>query len=271
MNVERRKFDSSLSSRDVLFTIACIVFVLANLGAIGSTGRRRAKQAVCLSNLHKWGVMFHSYTQDHDGHFNPGWDVGEKTLWMNALRPYYAGCNQLCLCPEATREVKGPDDFNTRCANIAWWRFIDLPEGGEIRDSGSYSINSWTNYMTRDRGWQLERFFWKNVNAIRGKNDIPVFADATWHDAWPSDYDTPPRLPCYSSVGTADEMTHFCIDRHNGGINSLFMDWSARKIGLKQFWTLTWHREFNTAGSWTQAGGARPTDWPQWMKNFKDY
>ncbi|MHC4889363.1 MAG: hypothetical protein ACYTEO_07880, partial [Planctomycetota bacterium] len=66
-------------------------------------------------------------------------------------------------------------------------------------------------------------------------------------------------------------MGSFNINRHDGYINGLFMDWSVRKIGLKELWTLKWHRKFDTAGPWTTAGGVRPSDWPEWMKNFKDY
>jgi len=66
-------------------------------------------------------------------------------------------------------------------------------------------------------------------------------------------------------------MYHFVINRHNGGINILFMDWSARKAGLKELWTLKWHREFDTTNFWTIAGGVKPTDWPEWMRKFKDY
>jgi hypothetical protein len=49
------------------------------------------------------------------------------------------------------------------------------------------------------------------------------------------------------------------------------MDWSARKVGLKELWTLKWHRQFNTANRWTKAGGVKPEDWPPWMRRFKDY
>jgi prepilin-type processing-associated H-X9-DG protein len=66
-------------------------------------------------------------------------------------------------------------------------------------------------------------------------------------------------------------MNWACIERHVGGTNGLFMDWSVRKIGLKELWTLKWHREYNTRGPWTKAGGARPEDWPEWMRRFKDY
>jgi prepilin-type processing-associated H-X9-DG protein len=63
----------------------------------------------------------------------------------------------------------------------------------------------------------------------------------------------------------------FCLNRHSGAVNCLFMDSSVRKVGLKELWTLKWHREFNTANRWTKAGGVQPEDWPKWMRNFKDY
>ena len=32
-----------------------------------------------------------------------------------------------------------------------------------------------------------------------------------------------------------------------------------------------WHRRFDVNGSWARAGGVQPGNWPDWMKNFKDY
>jgi hypothetical protein len=49
------------------------------------------------------------------------------------------------------------------------------------------------------------------------------------------------------------------------------MDYSARKVGLKELWTLKWHKSFNTAGAWTFAGGVQPENWPEWIRTFKDY
>jgi len=49
------------------------------------------------------------------------------------------------------------------------------------------------------------------------------------------------------------------------------MDWAARKIGLKELWMLNWHRSFNIQGPRTKAGGVRSSDWPEWMRKFKDY
>ena len=51
----------------------------------------------------------------------------------------------------------------------------------------------------------------------------------------------------------------------------LFMDWSVRKVGLKELWTLKWNRQFDTTGPWTKAGGVDPSSWPEWIRRFKDY
>jgi len=80
----------------------------------------------------------------------------------------------------------------------------------------------------------------------------------------------PPRQEGYSGGGETNWI-FWCINRHNGGINMLFMDGSVRKVGLKELWTLKWHRTYNTRGMWTKAGGADPADWPQWMRHYKDY
>jgi prepilin-type processing-associated H-X9-DG protein len=64
---------------------------------------------------------------------------------------------------------------------------------------------------------------------------------------------------------------YFAINRHNEHVNGLFLDWSVRKVGIKELWTLKWHMEFNTANEWTRAGGVQPEDWPEWMRGFKDY
>jgi prepilin-type processing-associated H-X9-DG protein len=71
--------------------------------------------------------------------------------------------------------------------------------------------------------------------------------------------------------GAAEGDDHICINRHEGGINMAFLDGSARKVGLKELWTLKWHKKYDTANKWTKAGGAQPEDWPEWMRRFKDY
>jgi prepilin-type processing-associated H-X9-DG protein len=286
----------TLTKKDLVAVLGIAIFLLANLGAIRS-GRRRAKDAVCLSNLCQWGDFFQMYTNDNNGYFNEGWGYGQHHpgksgvlgLWMNALRPYYRDKWSLLLCPMATRTVENQHDGDTF---RAWYRDVTnrYPSGNEgttKRFVGSYSINSWTNYMRADRGARWEEWFWKNVydttSVIPGTraptrkrvsaNTVPVFADSTWHCAWPRETDEPPPYPDITSSrwGTTNAMRHFCINRHNGFVNCLFMDWSVRNVGLKELWTLKWHRAYETHGPWTMAGGVTPGDWPEWMRKFKDY
>jgi prepilin-type processing-associated H-X9-DG protein len=86
-------------------------------------------------------------------------------------------------------------------------------------------------------------------------------------DGRPREDDLPPR----EEFSFGRLFAGFCINRHDGYVNGLFLDWSVRRIGLKELWTLKWHSEYDTRGPWTKAGGVKPEDWPQWMRRFKDY
>jgi len=269
---------------ELLVVIAIIALLMAILMPALQRVKNQAQSIKCQANLKQWGLMFKFYTDDYDGYFNEGWGKDETTLWMNALRPYYKDNWGLLLCPTATRPMAHAQDFGTFKAAQ---RNVALPGGGSYLYTFSYSINSWTNYMHAARGDRPEAWFWKradetacvDVSGIpNGKtaspNYVPVFADSTWHDAWPRDNDAPMLTRDGFGItdqGTTGEMNHFCIDRHNGFVNFLFMDWSVRKVGLKENWTLKWHRAFNTSGAYTRSGGARPEDWPVWLRNYKDY
>jgi len=65
-------------------------------------------------------------------------------------------------------------------------------------------------------------------------------------------------------------MNRFCINQYQQGINGISWDYHIKRIGLKQLRTLKWGRSFSPAGIWTTAGGVRPEDRPDWMRNFKD-
>ncbi len=270
---------------ELLVVIAIIALLMAILMPALQRVKGQAQSITCQARLKQWGLLFNMYTDDYDGYFNEGWGVDETTLWPNALRSYYKDNWGMLLCPTATRVMENENDWGTFKAA---WRDMDLPGGGEYRYTFSYSINSWTNYMHGDRGDRWEEWFWKRTDDtmciipgtrnLSGKsasaNTIPVFADSTWHDAWPRDTDVPSQTADAFGImdqGTSGEMNHFCIDRHKGFANFLFMDWSVRRVGLKELWTLKWHRAYITSGTYTRAGGVLPGDWPAWMSRYKDY
>jgi len=97
--------------------------------------------------------------------------------------------------------------------------------------------------------------------------------DGTWRsDGQPYPVDDPPPYDGAPRTSMADdEIRIFCINRHEGAMNMLFMDWTVRRVGLKELWTLKWHRNCDVNGPWTRAGSVLPSDWPEWMRSFKDY
>ena len=87
-----------------------------------------------------------------------------------------------------------------------------------------------------------------------------------WIDSYPDTTNMPPQRdgnPYESDSMGARQIRFFCINRHDEFINSVFLDFSVRKVGLKELWKLKWHRNSDL--------NAPPPDWPDWMKKFKDY
>jgi prepilin-type processing-associated H-X9-DG protein len=138
---------------------------------------------------------------------------------------------------------------------------------------GSYGGNWSVSVPTRDAAREKERY-WRTTNDPQAAG-APFMFDSCWCVAGlgvekfpPPDRDAVPFRTMEKENRSVDWT---CFNRHNGGINCLFLDWSVRKVGLKELWTLKWHRQFDTSGPWTKAGGVQPEDWPQWMRKFKDY
>ncbi len=111
--------------------------------------------------------------------------------------------------------------------------------------------------------------YWETAYESKAHN-IPLVSDCGWLYSSFNDNAGPPSKDD-STLSHFGQTNTICIDRHDGGINILFMDFSTRKAGLKELWTLKWHKQFNTTGKWTTSGGVTPELWPKWMKNFKDY
>jgi prepilin-type N-terminal cleavage/methylation domain-containing protein/prepilin-type processing-associated H-X9-DG protein len=259
---------------ELLVVIAIIALLMAILMPALNRVKGQAQKVSCQARLKQWGLLFKLYTDDHDGYFNNR-DVANG-LWMDAMQTYYKDNSKMLLCPTATRLMQNEYDWGTFKA-----AYLD-------EHIFSYGINSWTNSVQVDRGARLVEWFWKRVQntttvvpdtrQTEGRpvstNTIPVFGDSTWYDAWPRHTDSPSlTMDAFGIMdqGTSGEMNHFCINRHDGFVNLLFMDWSARPVGLKELWTFKWHRAYVTAGPWTKAGGVLPGDWPQWLQRFKDY
>ena len=273
------KSHMTFAKKDIAVTLGCLIFLLGSLGAIGAGGKRRAKEAVCLSNLRKWGVCFQLYANDNEGYFMEGF-IGAtlepeneyKLYWMEALRSYYRNPD-LRLCPQATTPGTelGLGEYGVGGGSFsAWGVFSDTWSYSVPGDYGSYG---WNGYVANPRPgygiWGGEDVNWRRAN-VNGAGNIPLLGDHQFVDCWPQHTNNPPEYDGQSWSNTS-QMGRCCINRHSGYVNWAFMDFSARKVGLKELWTLKWNRGYKTDGPWTICGGVQPFDWPEWMRDFEDY
>jgi len=270
---------------ELLVVIAIIALLMAILLPALQRIQKQAKAVVCQANLKQWGSVLALYTEDSQGllpesmggalWFLRGSTIAEgdpnKPRVFQEIRTKGIAC-----CPMAVRTAdddNAPGHFRSRSlpsyqiegkygSTFEAWEIIKPPP----RFRGSYGFNHWLfEYLWFDTSVPRDHVqphqLCLNIFPLRNRDRIPVLLDcmSPMESFWDSLH--PPGPWGRGS----------CINRHNGHINGLFLDWSVRKVGLKELWTLKWNMQFNTANEWTKAGGVQPDDWPEWMRNFKDY
>jgi len=272
---------------ELLVVIAIIALLMAILLPALQRVRKQARAVLCHANLKQWGMTLALYTEDYKGH------LPRRTgdiLWLMRGSSLSDGdpnkpsiyqdvrTESIALCPMAVRpgnyggfsatassggsqlwHIEGKDGSTFE----AWKINTPLPQF-----LSSYGFNDYLFNNRFETSVPLNlRFSLResglNIFPIRGKAKIPALLDCTSFKYRFFDRFGPP--------GAHSQNSGFCINRHNGHINGLFLDWSVRKVRLKELWTLKWNREFDTANKWTKAGSVQPEDWPQWMRYFKDY
>ena len=262
---------------ELLVVIAIIALLMAILMPALQRVKQLAKSTACAANLKSWGNYFLMYTKDYDGKFQAGIAtpdrMGHMNYWFNVLRPYYQSSRKVICCPTATKPLVDDAGQSTGKFNTfsAWGKFYGEgydPDG----EYGSYGINGWVEDppANKDEIYGLSASnCWRTV-AVSRTGYIPLMMDALRFNLYPIETDTPPQTE--DEAWMADNMIRrACIDRHNGFINMSFLDWSVRKVGLKELWTQKWHKTYNQAGPYTLAGGFTSDQWPEWMRKFKEY
>jgi prepilin-type N-terminal cleavage/methylation domain-containing protein len=253
---------------ELLVVIAIVAILMAILMPALNRVRNQARTVGCQSSLHQWTLIWSMYTTDNNGRFIKGQGGENQTglkQWVTVMRTQYKDL-KMRTCPMAYKVQKSLTGatLNPQSPFVAW---------GYLSDGsyGSYGLNEWV--CDRDTGTAGGEFdnYWHTVN-VKPASKIPTFLDCYWYDVWAHDVDKPPQnINDVYGAGT-DEMKRVCLDRHNHAINCAFIDWSIRKVDLKELWTLKWHRTFNNVNNhWMKAGGATPDQWPLWMRGFKDY
>lgn len=263
---------------ELLVVIAIIAVLLAILMPALRRVREQGRMVSCMANLKQWNLNAAMHTESNDGRF---WDSdpGTPGYWWPAymedrLKDWKA--NKIWMCPSAQKPIIDERGVQLPTANIfnAWGIFGASSHGnlGPNGVAGSYGINGYclvprTGVTTYEGGVPVSEG-WRTAGA-KGASDVPWFIEALRFDLWPLHTQAPAtdEFAAWSS----NNMARCAINRHQGFLNAAFLDWSVRKVGVKEVWTLKWHKKFNTAGPWTKAGGVTPDQWPDWMRRFKDY
>ena len=197
--------------------------------------------------------------------------------WPATLHDYYQG-QGFRFCPQATKYTDGEPwgDKNTG------WSLTGYTAFGLMNMNGSYGINDWAYSqppgVTTTWGISLTGKNWAKSDPPDARN-VPLFLDCMHIGSVPLDAwaEPPARDEWGYHVSASGMIGRYVFDRHgNGSTNCLFFDISARKVGLKELWTLKWHRQWDTKGPYTLAGnGGTPSPlWEEkapWMRRFKDY
>jgi prepilin-type processing-associated H-X9-DG protein len=269
----------------LLVVISIIALLIAILLPTVQRARKQAGAVVCRAHLKQWGTVLALYAEDNEGRippkksFYPIWFFrGSRLPEGDPNRPpvyHDLTTKGIACCPTAVNVSKWWFEMTWR-----GWPFHDEEWTVVMRDSldstfgawevvsppprfrGSYGFNS-TSSFTPENIW--DRRTGVETHLAKGRANIPVILDCR---RWIGEHDNgEPPPPREGGSGRHN----FCINRHNGYTNCLFLDWSVRRVGVKELWTLKWDEQADTAGPWTKAGGVRPEDWPQWMRRFKDY
>ncbi len=261
---------------ELLVVIAIIALLMSILMPALARVRKQAKTVLCQSNLKQWGSCYSIYLNENDSRFMAGF-MGNPPLtdsrdyWMELLRPCYKD-GDLRLCPSAT--ISGTElglgQYGVGGGPFSAWG-ISTGEWPPLvtGDYGSYGQNGYcADPITLPDGTKLGIWGPYDTNFrtgnIKGAANVPLMGADEWIDAWPDSGDEPPEYDA-ANWNVTDQMGRICINRHDGYVNWLFVDFTVRKIGLKQLWKLKWHRACDT-----QAGPTRE-EWPDWMKTFKEY
>jgi len=256
---------------ELLVVVAIIAVLMSILMPALSRAKEQAKLVTCLERLRQWGLVWKLYCDDNNGKFLSGRGGGCGYWWMDTMAPYYLTGDskprpddKMRFCPQATMYREG----GTVHRQIGYWSHWAWTAPGRTPElRGSYGVNGWICNpppgATDVWGRKPVEDHWRTCD-VKGTNNIPVFTGSWWVDSWPKHTDQPPQVVtgCPDRPGT-NEMERVCVDRHNGFIGATFMDWSARKVGLKELWRLKWHRNFDI--------NYPPPVWPDWMQHYKDY
>ena len=266
---------------ELLVVIAVIALLMSILMPALQRVRKMAKATMCRSNVRQWGLIFKLYGEDNDAKLPQSFAGGclndQEAYWIVGTLPYYKA-KDIRFCP-STKVVREPKDWSPGSTFACWGPF---EKGGPNTwyadfDTGSYGMNDWcaTPPPGESTYWSFPTENAWNTQLTKGADRIPLFGDCVFVDGFPLDDNAPlpNEPPLYDGWrmgihGTWDNfgMRMFCLPRHEGAVNLVFLDGSVGAVPLRALWKLKWHKNFDVEGYWTKPDAP----WPKWMMKYRD-
>lgn len=278
---------------ELLVVIAIIALLMSILMPALAKVRDQARQASCAANLRQWNLIINMYAGDNNGLFYSGcsdagyywpWQLESAVQDWRVFKPWF--------CPTATKPkfslgstaplaslniynswgVEAPSTTGAPASITYSGKVYSIGPNGV---NGSYGLNGFLLSIPANKTYEgglPASNGYRNMNNVSNASNVPVMLDSLRFDLWP-DATQAPAMNEYDfwRSGVQYNMARCCIARHRGCTSVSFLDWSVRKAGVKELWTLKWHKTFNIAGPWTLAGGVDDSQWPDWIRPFKDY
>jgi len=234
---------------ELLVVVSVIALLMSIALPVLDRARKQAKDTLCLVRVRHWGLILKLYSDEYEGKF-----FSEEHFTTNVRLMELAKFEEMRFCPLARRNMGAGGRH---------------PFAVSVGADTSYGVNlwigrPWSGGRTKDRCWLTTH--------VRRGHEIPMLMDSVYNDdcdPTPCHWDEPPRYDGEPPDGNYNEMRRVCINRHNGAINCAFLDFSARRVGLKELWEVRWNRKW-----FTDPRGMpdyNPPVWPRWMWDFRDY